>query len=173
MEYVKDFVVEDTKFEGRENSGTALKLVETIAQIISSTFVSNRGTARSYTICRLDICHIREFKSLGGAIVITSSTVDIRQSIFKDNEADVGGAIFAKRHSIMNISNNVFVDNRATAGGVLFSHESIVTIEASKFHCNSATKWGGALYSDGSTITTKANEFHNCSAGEGGVLSSY
>ena len=38
---VKEFVVEDTKFEGQENSGTVLKLVETTAHVVNSTFESN------------------------------------------------------------------------------------------------------------------------------------
>ena len=32
---IEEFVVEGTKFEGRENSGTALELIETTAQIIN------------------------------------------------------------------------------------------------------------------------------------------
>ena len=39
---VKDFLVNNTKFEGQENSETALELIGTTAQILDSMFVSNR-----------------------------------------------------------------------------------------------------------------------------------
>ena len=39
---IKQLLIADTKFEGQENGGTALEMVETAAQIVNSTFVSNR-----------------------------------------------------------------------------------------------------------------------------------
>ena len=39
VRHVEEFVVEDTKFKGQENSGTALELIETTAQIVNSTFL--------------------------------------------------------------------------------------------------------------------------------------
>ena len=42
MGHVEEFVVEGTKFEGQESSGTALELIKTTAQIVRSTFLSNR-----------------------------------------------------------------------------------------------------------------------------------
>ena len=41
MIHVKKFMVEDAKFQGQENSSTALKLIETTVQIVNSTFLSN------------------------------------------------------------------------------------------------------------------------------------
>jgi hypothetical protein len=35
VRHAEEFVVEDTKFEGQENSPTALELIETTAQIVS------------------------------------------------------------------------------------------------------------------------------------------
>ena len=36
--YVESFVMKDAKFEGDENSGTALEMIETTAEIVNSTF---------------------------------------------------------------------------------------------------------------------------------------
>ena len=48
---VVEFFVQDAKFKGQEYSGTALELIETMEQIVNSTFVSNkRGSHVSYTI---------------------------------------------------------------------------------------------------------------------------
>ena len=170
VRYVEEFVVEDTKFKGQENSRTALELIKTSAQIINSTFLSNRiGSYRKCIFPRYG-CVFNGF--IGGAIIATNSTVEINQSRFEDNGADLGGAIFAEQDSIINMSGNVFVSNNARIGGVLGSFSSTITIEASEVHDNSAKDYGvGVLYSISSTITIEASEFQdNRARWVGGVL---
>ena len=169
MRYVEEFVVEDTKFKGQENSGTALELIETTAQIVNSTFLSNRnGSYRECAIvdpeygCGPD-------GSIGGAIIATNSTVEISQSRFEDNLADLGGAIFAEQDSIINMSGNVFVSNNAIGGGVLASINGTITIDRSEFQDNNAS-YGGALFSINSTITIDRSEFQDNNASYGGAL---
>lgn len=60
---VDNFVVHETTFKGQGNSGTALELIETTAQIINCTFLFNRQ----------------------GAIIATHSNVKINQSNFENN----------------------------------------------------------------------------------------
>ena len=166
VRHVEEFIVEDTKFEGQENSGTALELIETTVQIINSTFLSNKqGYFDPDYNCRFD-------GFIGGAIIAANSTVDISQSRFEDNGADCGGATFAEQDSIINMSDNVFVGNGARlSGGVLYSHNSTIIIEASEFNDNSAIDAGGVLFSYSSTIRIKASKFHgNCAANGGRVL---
>ena len=94
-------MVENVKFEGQENSGTALELIETTAQIVSSTFLSNRkGLYRKCESSPSSYCRSGFF---GGAIIATNSSVDISRSRFVDNRADRGGAIFAEQDSIINM----------------------------------------------------------------------
>ena len=173
MRYIEEFVVEDTKFKGQENSGTALELIETTVQIVNSTFLSNRNG--SYRECPIFVpeygCGPDGF--IGGAIIATNSTVEINQSRFEDNQADWGGAIFAEQDSIINMNGNVFVSNNAIWGGVLISSSSTITIEASEFQDNNASRWGGVLISSSSTITIEASEFQDNNASYGGVLSSF
>ena len=110
---------------------------------------------------------------IGGAIIVTNSTVEINQSRFEDNRAILGGAIFAEQDSIINMSGNMFVSNNAPVeGGVLYSSSSTITIEGSEFHDNNADH-GGVLYSSSSTITIEGSEFHDNNADHGGVLYSY
>ena len=170
MRYVEEFMVEYTKFKGQENSGTALELIETTAQIVNSTFLSNRkGSYRKCIFIPGYGCLFDGF--IGGAIIAANSTVEISQSRFEDNGAYLGGAIFAKYDSIINMSGNVFVSNSAGIGGVLYSRSSTITIEASEFNDNSASYGGGVLFSNSSTIRIKASKFHgNCAANGGGVL---
>jgi hypothetical protein len=61
----KEFLVTDTKFEGRENSGTALELIETTALIVNSTFVSNKKGPYG------EIQYVKD-KFVGGAIIATA-----------------------------------------------------------------------------------------------------
>ena len=169
VRHVEKFMVEDTKFEGEENSGTALELIETTAQIVNSTFLSNRKG--SYRECATFRC---KSGFTGGAIIATNSTVDISRSRFEDNRAETSdGAIFAEKDSNINMSGNVFASNSALLdGGVLASISSTITIEASEFHDNSARR-GGVLHSRwSSTITIETNKFHGNSARRGGVLHS-
>ena len=169
---VEEFVIEGTKFEGQENSGTALKLTRTTAQIINSTFVSN--SKGSYTKCAILLLSRCRDQFIGGAIITTNSSVDISQSKFEDNRAEYGGVIFAERNSIINISDNVFVNNNAILyGGVLYSSSSIIIIKGSKFQNNSVLQYGGVLRPHASTITIKVSKFHDNSASkDGGVLDS-
>ena len=168
MIYVIEFVVEDTKFKGQENIGTALELTETTAQIVNSTFLSNRkGLYRQCVPSTFSYC-MNGF--VGGAIIATNSTVDVSRSRFEDNRADWGGAIVAEQDSIVNMSENVFARNGAKFGGVLFSDSGTITIEASEFHDNNAAG-GGILYSGSSTIIIEASGFHdNYATRFGGVL---
>ena len=163
---VEQFVVEDTKFEGRDNSGAALELNRTTAQIINSTFVSN-----SKGKC---VMQFFSYRCRGGAMIATNSTVSISQGKFIDNRADDGGAIVAEQNSIINMSDNVFINNNAIhaggEGGVVHSRSSTITIKVSEFHKNSANYAGGVLFSSDSTITIVASEFHDSFSGDGGVL---
>ena len=170
---VKDFVVQDTKIKGQKNSGTALELIKTTALIVNCTFTSDRKG--SYRECVIYIpeygCIEDEFT--GGAIIATNSRIDISQSKFEHNGADIGGALSAE-HSIINMCGNVFINNHATKyGGALWSSRSNVTVKESEFQNNSATRCGGGVLSIlSSNITIKESEFQHNSAtyGIGGVM---
>ena len=180
---VEEFVVQDTMFKGQENSGTALELIETTAQIINSTFVSNRKG--SYRKC---LIFVPEFGCLGdgfigGVIIATNSTINISQSNFKYNGAELdinnatlGGVLYSDSSNII-IVESQFQNNSATfGGGVLasFSSNNNIIINASQFQHNSATYGGGVLFSYSSNnITINASQFQNNSATYGEVLDSY
>ena len=175
VKHVVEFVVQDTKFIGQENSGTALELIDTTAQIVNGTFVSNRrGLHRKCVLHDPDDGCVDGF--IGGAIIATNSTIDINQSKFKDNGADFGGAIFAEHNSIIIVSGDAFFENQVTIlGGVLYSNSSSITIEASEFYVNGAIHWGAVLLSFNCIITIKDSNFQNNTIyyGRGGVLHFY
>ena len=174
IENVDELVVEDAIFKGQENSGTALDLTAVAAQIVNCTFLSNRkGSHQYFALALVDV--IKHERGLtGGAIVSYKSKIDINQSKFEDNRAEIGGAICALSNSIINMCDNVFIGNTAIEhGGALYSDSSTITIKASEFHSNSAST-GGVLRSYSTTITIETSEFHTNSANSvGGVLYSF
>ena len=159
---VQEFGVQYTVFKGQEYSETALELVQTTAEIVNSTFESNKRGSYDTT----------GDKTCGGAIIASDSSVDISQSKFEDNRADNGGAIFAGQNSIINVSGSEFVNNNANVtGGVLRSQSSTITIETCQFHENIAIS-GGVLFSYSSTMKLEQSKFHGNSAQQGGVVTS-
>ena len=92
--HVEEFQANSSyKVEGQENSGTALELIGTTAQIINSTFVSNRGSYKQFVPWH-DTTVTDTF--IGGAVIATSqlsTNITISQSKFEDNKSEFGGAI--------------------------------------------------------------------------------
>ena len=171
---VEQFAIKDAKFEGQGNSGMALELIGTTAQILNSIFVSNRnGSYRQCTeLSNLGYCKDNS-GFIGGAIIAISSTIDISQSTFEANRADYGGAIFAFNSTININGNTSFINNTAIGGGVIASFNSNIIINESIFHNNTASVGGGVLVFISGSITIEASEFvSNNGFLYGGVLDS-
>ena len=96
VKHVQEFVVNNTKFDGHDVSGAALELIETTAQIINSTFISNgKDTFRKcaqFEVTGISDCNGTNDTLGGGAIISTNSAVNISHSVFEDNRAINGGA---------------------------------------------------------------------------------
>ena len=186
VKHIQDFVVHNTKFDGQNAIGTALELIETTAQIINSTFVSNsKGVIKKCDEIELPWtlnCSGVEDIPVGGAIVSTRSTINISCCKFEDNEAFIGGAILAEQNSIINMSESIFTNNNAIMGSGLCSFSSTIVIKASEFHNNTCRdseiqvlySSGAVLYSLGSNIIIETSDFvrNNAKYG-GGALSCY
>ena len=179
---VQQFILQDSEFKGQEGSSTALELIDTSAEIVGSMFTHNTvGKSKSFQI--FNYYSYSNYGMVGGAIISSSSEIDIRESKFKYNAAEYGGAIFAYQYSTIHLKDIVFVNNTATShGGVLYSSDSSITIEASKVDSNTASKEGGVLYSLNGHINVKESSFANntvisptqwYSGGNGGVFSCF
>ena len=82
--------------------------------------------------------------SLGGAVLIDSSTLDLFNSNFVQNEATGGGAFYTIR-SNSTVANSYFRGNKAGSGGVFYAIYSNSTVANSYFGGNKAVS-GGAFY---------------------------
>ena len=167
VENVEDFVVQNTKFKGQENSGTALELIKVRVHIVNCTFTFNkRGIYKNLKFAGLDKNGL-----VGGALVANHSKVNVSHSTFEGNGAKFGGAIFTE-HSIINIKNSTFRTNTASCcGGVICSVTSNITTETSEFNNNGETLKGGTVFSESSNVKMRKSKFSNNDATYGGVLS--
>ena len=196
VELVDQFTLEDSKFRGDHND-SALHLTHTITNIVRSTFASNTaGTYQSHELGVLVYLGDSFNKFLypwpniqstiarvGGALIVTRSTVAISSSCFENNTANVGGAIFSQLGSNMTISNCTFINNSATGcdddrcnGGALFIDSGCtVTAYNSTFTNNIAGFGGGAIaLFQGTFLDSTHNVFSsNRAGGLGGAISAY
>ena len=143
IESVKKFLLEDSTIQ--ESNKTALKLFNTTADIIRSSFKFNSfGTYRGL----VQTLRGKVRAASGGAVLISQSNATILNSSFEGNQAEIGGAVFVERHSQVLVLKSNFIGNKATTGGgALYSvGGSNVTIADSTFHNNIANNgFGGAL----------------------------
>ena len=136
--------VQDSIFQGYYDSGTALYIIETVANIAKSLFVSNTGTFQH----PVDEYFLQEdeYKEVGGAITAFQSKVRISECTFRDNSAELGGALFLEQ-SIISINNTTFDHNFANpyvsnqtlvTGGVMVAYwNCVIVVKHSNFTNNS------------------------------------
>ena len=192
----------NSTFKGYNGSGTAIVVNNTTAgRIGECSFIFN--TPRSNGIIpnfdHFDVNSSVRFglqpnstsSQLGGAILVLSSFIVIEKSIFKENEAQYGGAIYADQDSRIVINDCTFHRNRAvgllfdskiesSCGGALFVKNSKVDIYNSNFTNNSLIASsgcyanGGVLFAFNSQISAFQSDFNNNTIvtgnGTGGVI---
>ena len=156
--------------------------------IVNVTFEGNRANCSS--VCNGGAlyseggCHVTVVGSsfvgnvaaYGSVFAHTTTTLSIRQSLFKNNEAENGGVIFLwndyrAEKGKLTVSESTFTNNSASNGGVLKSYNFMCSISHSHFENNSAKKGGGVVmaleaYYDVNNCTFFRNSAHL----EGGVL---
>ena len=178
---VDQLTIEYTMFWGLSNSRTSILISETDATITESSFLSNtigscqRDASTNYpeSSCTATV---------GGALIISRSTLIIDNCYFEGNSANLGGTIFSEFESNITIINSDFTDNHATDcgaqfcfGGVLFADETAsVSIFNSTFQNNTSDGDGGVVYtreSDSTTLEINDSKFvKNSANNDGGVL---
>ena len=195
VSFVDQFTLKDSTFLGNNDSSSSALLLHHVldTKIIGSSFTSN--TMGHY---RNQVEYLRSFMvpwaniwsynaRVGGALVVTSSTVNIISSYFDSNRAQVGGAIVFEESCNVTISNCTFVNNSATGcncglyscddrchGGAMFiGRHCTVTAHNSSFVNNTAGSFGGAVALFQATFFDSQNMFYRNNATAGGVISAY
>lgn len=109
----------------------------------------------------------------GGAINITNHA-SISNSMFTDNSAgDEGGAVRITEDSDVKVTHSVFVDNTAEDGGAIYSWGELI-VSHSTFTNNSASEEGGAIANHGEASIKDSilagNPGGDCHLGRNGEL---
>ena len=191
---VKHFVLDDSTFQGQEESGTALEVTDTNLRIVNSSFMFNTVGSFHGPIRILEywIGDQLAYAYVGGAVIATHSNVTIVKSIFIGNSAEVGGAIFATLGSNIVLINSTFLENSATNcfhsfscyGGILYSENGFTETNSGHtipkqtwvelFGCefrDSTATYGVVLTAFNCTVNITSSKFYNNTAEErGGVL---
>ena len=181
---VDQLIVEDTIFQGVEDRGTALILVEvSFVSITKSLFLFNSHWNNSehpiQTMIKSDLnisdhydleLNVTESFSTGGALFAAISNITIESSKFLKNTAELGGVLFAHNSSIR-LVRSTFSSNEADYGAVMGTSQSFLYISNCSFSTNVAEYHGGVVISYKDVYTISSTNFTSNSAGlTGGVV---
>lgn len=161
-QFVVHLTIKDCEFKNFKKS--AVELFNVQFSISSSTFDRNRGNS-----------------SLGGALNLQVSLGSIIDTIFTDNRAMDGGAIYGNDLLALSIINSRFERNKATSrgGAIIMSldfddqvrDDLEVQIIGSEFISNSADDKGAALfYADLDRMTITSSQFSNNQSPHDGAI---
>ena len=159
--FVNNLIIENTKFLGHKISGSSIIIVCSCVQLTKSLISNALGRQESdgrylNYLQTISLINYKQYSNItiGGALFVTNSTLNIDNCIFDGNRANMGGAIFSDLESNITISNSEFTSNQATGCDEVLCFGS-----------------GGALFVGGSSIAIVCNStfYNNTSSGDGGV----
>ena len=182
---VSEFLLQEVTFRGQPDSGTALTLINTHAEIIDSTFVDYQfGTVMesveslkvlTTNVVWLIVRNVTGIVRVGGVFISTQSNITISQCRFENNTADIGGDLFTEGGSKISIFNSTFVgdgpqpsSDETAFGGAIYSHQSDISVRSSRFREKHATS-GASIASSSSQITINGTDFISNSASDHGA----
>ena len=193
-ELIGQLLIEGTKFLGQAtNNGSALELIRSNAVINRSCFISNQvGNLKALLVLNLQKGGY-PIVYTGGAISLTKSNVEIRESSFILNGAEAGGAIFCERDSNITVVDSTFEQNHIISqnthtdcyGGALYCQSgcsmniynttftnNTAIKKQHKFTLSLATYSGGAIAVVGAAtvIISECKFRNNRVSSDGGVL---
>jgi predicted outer membrane repeat protein len=114
--------------------------------------------------------------TVGGGMVIMSSSPTVRKCVFEKNDASYnGGGIFCGSKSSVLMDSCRFVKNSAEKGGAIFNIDSSPQIKNCEFESNAARYAGGGIYNanKSNTVITECNFTLNLATYNGGAIYNY
>ena len=161
--------IESCRFQN--HTGSALQITDSTVKITGTSFISNSFGTFHYGY----VSPVFKNKWVGGAIMTTWTNVTINDSVFVDNHAEIGGAVFGEYFSNISFFNVTFEANNANCssrcnGGALYSEGgSNVTVFGSKFISNVAA-YGGVFAHTSTTLSIDQSFFAHNLAENGGAI---
>ena len=173
--------IQRSTFIGYGNTTTSLTLIESNVSLVETNFSENQmGSYRSEKTLPLSL--IRQYPvgaTVGGALVVTNSTLTVDNCHFEGNQANAGGAIFSELESSTIIRNSTFTFNKATNcyndlcfGGALLAVETgRMMILGTTFENNTSDRDGGtAAIFNATLLVSRCHVYNNTATGYGGTM---
>jgi len=89
---------------------------------------------------------------LGGALYLEGAYLDLTDSSFADNRAEVsGGAVHARDDNIMSLARSILLGNRAEQGGAVAVDSGFLSVNSSILNANEGD--GAAIHFDGADLS--------------------
>lgn len=148
---------------GSNRGGGAIRVGSGTAEFVGTRFVENEaeledGISNSGLGAAIMVydgtVHVKDCEFTGntagadgGAIHLrnSGSTLHIEGSVFRQNDAYNGGAVFTRNNTELTITSSTFDSNTATQGGALVSFSNDAMITDTDFLDNTALESGGAI----------------------------
>ncbi|ADP76920.1 polymorphic outer membrane protein [Methanothermus fervidus DSM 2088] len=137
-------------------------------EISNSEFMGNGDAIANH--CILNITR-STFSDNEGSAIINKRIASIKESIFRNNLACLGGAIYNEGY--MDLTKCLFTGNRGVKydGGAIYNeYNGNLTIDKCKFENNSAGYWGGAIHNAGNLKITNSIFNKNMANKKGGAI---
>ena len=109
----------------------------------------------------------------GGAVYLNNSNLTIFDCVFKHNIAKnqyTNGGGISSENSIIKINITHFLNNTADEGGAIYSINSSLNIYDSLIYNNSANWYGGGLVSDSQILIQGSTIYNNIAGYKGGAI---
>ncbi len=146
--------ISDSIFTNNTSDWAGAIFIDGEASIINSRFTSNSASTD------------------GGAIAnYEDELARISNSVFTDNAADNGGAIFndGRGKSSLSVTDSIFTGNSASHGGGAIRSDDEIMINSSNFTRNTALL-GGAIFNWGNAKIIESDFKSNSAKAEGGAI---
>ena len=194
---VDEFVLQNSVFDGQDKTEMSLKLIESTANIINCSYISNFkvlvnkesmkrhslvhviNSNTSFSQCKFDNNEV--LNSYHSVMLVINSWVTIDSSTFVSNTDaardwyGVNAFVIYQEGGHVDISNSYFYFN--SADSVFRSTSGSLNVTNSSFNGNTGTdlvsviaRFGGVFTMYNSDVFARNNSFHNNYAGDGGVL---
>ena len=163
--------------------GSAMIVKSSNVHFSNSSFLNFFGTLRKHVlIFQANI----DQASVGGVMILSSSSVEINHCIFENNNAELGGVAFAQNYSSISINDSRFINHSISCkkkcnclGGLIFLNNSKASINHSLFLRNvlnhsqprQVTR-GGVIVSFDSSVSVGFADFQMNFAYMGAVIES-
>lgn len=139
----------------------------------TSAFITDQSAGAVIKFSGLTFSSFKNASAGGGVLAVPTSggpTVTVSNSIFKNNSATTGGALYG--YMTASITGSTFDTNASTFGngGAIAGNGAALTIVNSLFKSNSASASGGAVYNTASVSTTNSAFLSNTSGSNGGAV---